>query len=354
MHKNLLNLFACSFLLSACSSTPPQISLVCEENNVGNSIIKWETTPRLQGSVKVYASTNPEFIAEVNPVAMANIEAQRITVINHDPKQRYYYKLVFNERHRVKTAPRNIIVPGIQNFRDLGGYPSHETRRDVRWGMLYRSARIDSLTICSEKELKNIGIKTIIDLRAPQEKVNKQPLNASFKSVSIPIETRMLRYILHDIQAQKIKSDTLYRLVEQMNREMITKYTSEYRRIFDVLLEEDNYPVVFHCDSGKGRTGVVSALVLAALGVNQDLIVEDYRLSNRYFDIPSASQEAYHLPSRSQEAITTFYSAKEEFLNASYKEINRRYGDIDLYLQKGVGLSKEEIKKLQSILLEKR
>ncbi len=354
MHKNLLNLFACSFLLSACSSTPPQISLVCEENNVGNSIIKWETTPRLQGSVKVYASTEPGHIPEVNPVAMANIDDQRITVINHNPKQRHYYKLIFNERYRVKTAPRNIIIPGIQNFRDLGGYPSYRTKKDVRWGMLYRSAQMDSLTNCSEKELKNIGIKTIIDLRSPQEKNRNRPLDSHFNTVSIPIETKTLQDILQDIRTQEVKSDTLYRLIAHMNREMITKYTSEYRRIFNVLLEQDNYPVVFHCDSGKGRTGIVAALVLAALGVSHDFIEEDYRLSNRYFDIPSASQEAYHLPPRSQEAITTFYSAKEEFLNASYKEINRRYGDVDFYLQKGVGLNKEEIKKLQNILLEKK
>lgn len=103
----------------------------------------------------------------------------------------------------------------------------------------------------------------------------------------------------------------------------------------------------------RDAPGIASALILASLGVNSDIIMEDYRLSNDYFNIPSASRYAYNLPARSQEAITTIYSAREDFLNAAKEEIERRYGDVDTYLERGIGLKKEEIKKLQSILLVK-
>lgn len=351
MYRNLLNLLVLAVLLPSCSGTSPHISVVCEENNVGNCIVKWEMAPLITGNVKVYASPNPEHIPENVPVAIANISDLKMTVITTDPTQRYYYMLVFGDKYRVKIATRNINIPDIQNFRDLGGYTSYSTKKKTRWGMLYRSAEIDSLSSGSRRELKNIGIKTIIDLRSPTEAGRQTALQGEFKVIHIPIITGDMEHILKGIQEQKIKCDTVYRMVERMNRELISNYTKEYRRIFDILLDKNNYPVVIHCSSGKGRTGIVSALVLASLGVDEDIIMEDYRLSNDYFNIPAASRYAYQLPARSQEAITTVFSAREDFLNAAIEEMERRYGDTDTYLQRGIGLTKEEIRELQDILL---
>ena len=165
MYKNLLSWLTILLGLSSCSGTSPAISVVCEENNVGNSVIKWETAPLLKGQVQVYASTSPTLIPEESPVAMSNISDGKMTIITEDPSQRYYYMMVFNNKYRVRVATRNVNIPGVQNFRDLGGYKSTDTGKMISWGMLYRSAQIDSISPGSRRELKNMGIRTIIDLR---------------------------------------------------------------------------------------------------------------------------------------------------------------------------------------------
>lgn len=342
-------------LLPSCSKTSPRISVVCEENNVGNSVVKWETIPEIPGEVKVYASEKPDHTSAEHLVASAPISDQHLTIITTDPMRRYYYRMVFAEKYKVDMATRNINIPGIQNFRDLGGYPSYPHHKFVRWGMLYRSGEINRLRKGSLKKLKNLEIRTIIDLRSPEEKMElSKSLEKNFSVVSIPIATGNMEQIINGVQDRSIRSDTVYRIVERMNRELITKYATQYRKVFDLLLNEDNYPVVIHCSSGKGRTGIISALILACLDVNEDKIMEDYRLSNDYFNIPRATRYAYNLPIRSQEAITTLFSAREDFLNAAKEEAERQYGDIKTYLREGIGLSKQEMKHLRNILLTKQ
>ncbi len=352
MHKNLLNGLALMMLLSACGGATPHITVVCEENNVGNSIVKWETKPALQGEVKVFASTDPDHIPEVKPVATADIAGQWTTVVTDDPAKRHYYTLLFNDKYRVRVATRNVNVPGVQNFRDLGGYPIYSRHKRVRWGMLYRSAQIDVTQSATLDKLNRLGIRTIIDLRDTSERPQPSlPPPTQPRIVQIPIPAGCLTDILTGIDRESIQSDTVYRIVERINRHIVAAHASAFRRVFDVLLDEDNYPAVIHCTTGKGRTGIATALVLSALGVNKEDIMEDYRLSNRYFDIPSATSYAYELPTRSQEALTTVYSAREGFLDAARNEIESTYGSVDEYLTQAVGLQKEEVRQLRKILL---
>ena len=353
MHKNLLNGLALTMLLTACSGATPHITVVCEENNVGNSIVKWETKPAIEGYVKVFASTDPDDIPEIRPVATANIADQWATVVTDDPAKRHYYTLLFNDKYRVRVATRNVNVPNVQNFRDLGGYPVYARHKQVRWGMLYRSAQIDLAQPATRDKLNNLGIRTLIDLRDTSEysRTASDTLPGQPRVVHIPIHAGNLADILTGIDRESIQSDTVYRIVERINRHIVAVHASDFRRMFDTLLDEDNYPAVIYCTTGKGRTGIAAALLLSALGVNDEDIMDDYRLSNRYFDIPAATSYAYELPTRSQEALTTVYSAREGFLDAAKDEIERAYGSVDDYLRRAIGLEKEDLKQLRKILL---
>lgn len=354
MYKQLIGWLAMLMLCPSCSDNSPSISVVCEEDprvGRGNCIIKWETTPFIEGKVKIYASTDPDKIPEKNPVLTADISDQLATIVISDPTQRYYYKMVFNNRYRVVTASRNSVIPGIQNFRDIGGYSAAKGKK-IRWGMLYRSAQVESLSYSTFKELKNIGIKTVIDLRATEEVIKTPQLEEQgFNIVHIPIASINTEAIMEQLRGGKIKNDSIYRLMLRVNREMVIYYRAEYKKMFDLLEEEDNYPAMIVCATGMDRTAIASAMILSALGVNDETIMSDYLRSNDFFDIPRASGYGYRLPYNTQEAITTLFSAREGFLNAAKNQVEKNYGNIPTYLDKGLGLTGDNIKELRSILL---
>lgn len=353
MYRHLFGWLIAIVIYPSCSSNSPDISVVCEENpkGRGNCVIKWETTPVLNGKVKIYASTDPNNIPEDHPVTTTNISDQRATIVISDPTQRYYYKMVFNNRYRVVTASRNSVIPGIQNFRDIGGY-SAAKRKQIRWGMLYRSAQIETVSYATIKELNNIGIKTIIDLRSESEVARSPKLSEKgFNVVHIPIGAVNMKEMMQDLRRGKISNDSIYRFMLRMNKDLVTYYRPEYKRMFDVLEDEKNYPALIVCTSGMGRTAIASALVLSALGVDDDTIISDYLRGNDFYDIPQSSRFGYKLPVNAQEAITTLHSARTEFLNTAKKQIEKTYGNVPTYLDKGIGLSNDDIKHLRSILL---
>ncbi|MDR0746033.1 MAG: tyrosine-protein phosphatase [Mediterranea sp.] len=354
MYKHLLGWLAALMFCPSCSDNSPNIFVVCEEDSRvgrGNCIIKWETTPVIEGKVKIYASTDPDKIPEKDPILIADISDQLATIVISDPTQRYYYKMVFNNRYRVVTASRNSVISGIQNFRDIGGYVAAKGKQ-VRWGMLYRSAQIESLSYSTFKELKNIGIKMIIDLRTAEEVVKKPHLEEQgFNVVRIPIGTVNTDNVMQKCRNGQIKNDSIYRLMLRINREMVIYCRAEYKEMFDALEKKDNYPALILCTTGIDRTAIASAMILSALGVNEETIMSDYLRSNDFFDIPQASGDGYRLPVGAQEAITTLFSAREGFLNAAKNQIEKNYGNVSTYLDKGLGLTDENIQELRSILL---
>lgn len=354
MYKNILSWLTVALFIPSCTNNSPDISVVCEEELKAGKVdcvIKWETFPIIDGKVKIYASTNPDIIPEKNPIAITDIANQFVTIAKYDSTQRYYYKLVFNKHHRVVTASRNIIIQGIQNFRDMGGYPARKGKT-TRWGMVYRSAHIEALTYNTIKELKNIGIKTIIDLRTHAEKGESPQLQGcGINTICIPIGVSNQNSIIESLREGEIGNDSVSELISRMYRETVVYYRSEYKSMFDVLEKESNYPVLILSASGICRTGIASMFILSTLGVNEDVILSDYLRCNDFFNIPQASEFGYKLPEESQEALTTLLTAKVSFLNASKSQIERNYGNMSTYLSRGIGLTNDDVKQLRNILL---
>jgi protein-tyrosine phosphatase len=129
-------------------------------------------------------------------------------------------------------------------------------------------------------------------------------------------------------------------------RNYVRQSTASYRDLFAHLLE-DRAPLVIHCTAGKDRTGFACALILHALGVAENVIAEDYLLTNRFYRRdPSASSD---LPDDVRQVLAT---VEASFLAAAFEAIRADYGDLEGYLRDGLGLGPPQRAALEARYLE--
>jgi len=256
---------------------------------------------------------------------------------------------------------RHIPLSGQPNFRDLGGYPSKDGRR-VKWGSVYRSGELSQLTASDIGKLGELGIKTVVDLRSPQEvSVRGQSRTPSGARVmplpiaSSEVFTKLIPMFLEG-DFSKLPPD----LLERVNRALVRDFSAQYGGLLRVLIDRANRPLVFHCTQGKDRAGFGAAMVLSALGVPWETVVEDYLLSNRFRQkendkllgmirkfAGSKNGETVELSK-----IEGLLYVKEASLEAAHTEIRALHGDVESFLVDGLGCPVEELERLRDDLLE--
>lgn len=345
----LVSAFVAALVSVGCTSYKPSILAACEEGSQ-STILKWETFPVMKGELKVYASNDPNNIPLERPIATTNISEQMLMVHTAGEPNRKYYTMVFNDEFPITIASRRIFLPGTQNFRDVGGYFT-ASGKEVKWGMLYRSDALDSIGRNGERILRGLGVKTIIDLRSPKEVAGKVPKMKGIRRVNIPLMGGEGEALFSHVYGGTLRMDSLRLVIRQMNVRILEERDKELSRIFQILGDEKNYPIAIECSSGKMRTGLVTALLLGALGVNYETVVQDYELSNTYFHIPLVCRHGYSMPEDIQEVLTALYQSRAENLDDVYEYILAQYKGIDGYIHHKLGVSQKELKKIRRILL---
>jgi protein-tyrosine phosphatase len=241
---------------------------------------------------------------------------------------------------------RHFNLIGASNFRDLGGYPAKDGRR-LRWGRLFRSNHLGHLTDADIAVVRGLGVRSAFDFRGTEERAAAICALDEIVVHSLPIEPTVVAALRARLAANAAlsPSDGL-EVMRDSYRNYVRQNTSNFRTLFAHLLE-DRAPLVIHCTAGKDRTGLACALVLHALGVPDDLIAEDYLLTNRFYRRdPSASND---LPDEVRQVLG---SVQISFLTAAFETINREYGDLDGYFSAGLGLGEPERAALAARYLE--
>jgi protein-tyrosine phosphatase len=234
------------------------------------------------------------------------------------------------------SPARHLNLAGASNFRDLGGYPAKDGRT-VRWRQIFRSNHLGHVTEADIEVLRGLGLKSAFDFRGTEERVAASCGLEEIAVHSLPIEPTVVAALRARLaQGIALASDDALEVMRDSYRNYVRYSTPSFRALFAHLLE-DHAPLVIHCTAGKDRTGFACALILHTLGVPDDLIAEDYLLTNRFYRRdPSASSD---LPEDVKQVLA---SVQTSFLAAAFEAVSAEYGDLECYLRGGLGLGAQE------------
>lgn len=242
----------------------------------------------------------------------------------------------------------NRILPlqSIRNCRELGGYYTAD-HRQVRWNSLVRSTDLHHLSSQDARYLWRYGIHTIVDFRSPEEMKSapdRKLRGANYYHLPIT-ETGWKRFLVVEDFTGKLFSgllgqDGMHALYQSFIND--ERARSEFTRFFKVLLHRPN-GILFHCVEGKDRTGFASALLLHLLGVPQEVIVQDYLLTNQNLSksirwIKKSKSVSKFFPLVT-DTVENVFSVQAEYLYSAQQEAIRCYGSLDNYIRDGLGLS---------------
>jgi protein-tyrosine phosphatase len=234
------------------------------------------------------------------------------------------------------SPARHINLAGASNFRDLGGYPTRDGRT-VRWRQIFRSNHLGHLTSDDVAVVRALGVKSAFDFRGAAERTEALCGMPDITVHSLPVEPTVVASLRAIAAAgTPLATSHAVEVMRDSYRSYVQQNTPRFRALFAHLLE-DTAPLVIHCTAGKDRTGFACALILHALGVPDEVISEDYLLTNRFYrrDPNSGSD----LPDDVKQVLG---SVQTPFLGAAFEVIDADYGDLESYLQKGLGLGAAE------------
>lgn len=130
-----------------------------------------------------------------------------------------------------------------------------------------------------------------------------------------------------------------------------TEDCAQFGKAFRVFLDRDNYPVLVNCSIGKDRSGFLTAILLAALDIPEEMIMNDYVASNDYINISQLAYTGRDLNTDAQETITVMLHANERCLELAFRKIKKDYGSVNNYLSKGLHFSDKDRETLKDIIL---
>lgn len=270
---------------------------------------------------------------------------------------RHFFRLRDQHGTEVLVTERKLGMQGTPNFRDFGGYRTAEGRR-VKWGYLFRSGQLSALSDQDVALLQSLALDLVFDFRRVEEQqsdLSRLPQGGGPRVVSLPIIPGSNSRFFEEEGQQTTGSGAMFDFMLEINREFAGLQTETYGRMFSEILAVDDARFLVHCAAGKDRTGFAAAIILLALGVPRDVVMQDYLLTGRFFRPErelARLRAKYSLENMEAEAIMPMLEVHRDYLDEALREIEENYGSVTGYLARALAVGPPEIAELRRRYLD--
>jgi protein-tyrosine phosphatase len=236
------------------------------------------------------------------------------------------------------------------NVRDLGGYEARDGSI-VRGGQLYRADGVHRASAADLERLLSLGLRTVIDLRTPAElEIGRFAVDgADVAWHHVPLIAEI--WASEEVSAISDEDAAVAFLVDRYV-DMTDEGGHAVAAAIAILSDVDGHPALFHCAAGKDRTGVLAAIVLALLGVDDEVIADDYERSaaamERLRDWFLANDE--RVAAIMAQQPPAFRAAPRDAILRFLRALEARHGSMDAYVR-SVGVDDRMVARLRAALL---
>jgi protein-tyrosine phosphatase len=263
---------------------------------------------------------------------------------------------------QAKTG-QSLGITSVPNLRDLGGYKTSDGKT-VAKGLVYRSNQLSGISPGDMNKLAKLKLKVDYDLRtAAERKARPDELPPGVKYVWLDV-------LADSPQAGPAQLEKLMQDPKKANaalgggkaeegfkksyREFVSLPSAkkEFRELFLALGDQKKLPALFHCTTGKDRTGWAAAALLTLLGVPKEKVMEDYLRSNDYI-LPAYQKviDKFVAAGGDKSIPLAILGVKKEYLDAAFDEMQTKYGTIEKYFSEGLGINAAQQKALRDLYL---
>lgn len=270
-----------------------------------------------------------------------------------------------NAQSENDIAPgQNLGIASVPNLRDVGGYTTKGGKIVAR-GVAYRSNQLNPVNAEDMKKIAALELKNDYDLRTKAEVAefpDEIPPGVEYNSLNVFADATQssvatIGKLLHNPKEanEKLGGGKVDSSFLKGYRDFVTlpSAKSAYRKLFLSLSNPSKTPALFHCSTGKDRTGWAAAALLTLLDVPHNVVMEDYLKSNDYI-IPMYRKQIDGFVAAGGDSLIplTMFGVKKEYLNASFDEMQKNYGTIEEYFSEGLGIDTKQQEKIRERFLK--